>query len=63
MRSTAPTRPRSGCEKLIAEHPDDIEAIMALGNILRARKEFAECADVYGKGDRHHRQARAVELG
>ena len=23
---------------------------MALGNILRGRKEFAECADVYGKG-------------
>ena len=35
---------------LIAEHPDDQEAIMALGNILRARKEFKECADVYSKG-------------
>ena len=37
-------------ERLIAEQPNDLEAIMALGNILRVRKEFAECADVYGKG-------------
>jgi tetratricopeptide (TPR) repeat protein len=34
---------------LIAEHPDDIEAIMALGNVLRGHKEFAECADSYSK--------------
>ena len=37
-------------ERLIAEQPNDLEAIMALGNVMRARKEFAECADVYGKG-------------
>ncbi len=37
-------------QALIAEHPDDQEAIMALGNILRARKNFAECAAVYSKG-------------
>jgi tetratricopeptide (TPR) repeat protein len=37
-------------EKLIASRPNDQEAIMALGNILRGRKAFAECADVYGKG-------------
>jgi tetratricopeptide (TPR) repeat protein len=37
-------------ETLISEHPDDMEAIMALGNVLRGRKEFAECADVYSKG-------------
>ena len=36
-------------EPLIAEHPKDTEAILALGNILRARKQFAECADAYGK--------------
>ena len=30
--------------------PDDLEAIMALGNVLRGRKQFAECADVYSKG-------------
>ncbi|HET7848223.1 MAG TPA: tetratricopeptide repeat protein [Pseudolabrys sp.] len=35
---------------LIGEHPDDVEAIMALGNILRGRKKFAECAGVYSKG-------------
>jgi len=37
-------------EKLIAAHPDDLEAIMALGNILRVRRSFDECADVYGRG-------------
>ena len=37
-------------EKLIAANPADLEAIMALGNVLRGRKQFAECADVYSKG-------------
>ncbi len=36
-------------EALIKQHPDDLEAIMALGNILRGHKKFAECADVYSK--------------
>jgi tetratricopeptide (TPR) repeat protein len=36
-------------EKLIAERPKDIEAIQALGNILRGRKDYAECANVYSK--------------
>jgi tetratricopeptide (TPR) repeat protein len=36
--------------KLISEQPTNTEAIMALGNIQRGRKEFAECADVYSKG-------------
>jgi tetratricopeptide (TPR) repeat protein len=36
-------------EHLIAEHPKDTEAIMALGNIQRGRKEFAECGDAYSK--------------
>jgi tetratricopeptide (TPR) repeat protein len=36
-------------EKLIADKPDDLEAIMALGNIVRARKQYAECAKVYGR--------------
>jgi len=36
-------------EQLIAEHPKDTEAIMALGNIMRGRKDFANCADVYSK--------------
>jgi tetratricopeptide (TPR) repeat protein len=36
-------------EKLVAEHPKDNEAILALANILRGRKEFAECGDVYSK--------------
>jgi tetratricopeptide (TPR) repeat protein len=37
-------------EKLIAANPSDLEAIMALGNVQRGRKQFAECADVYSKG-------------
>jgi len=41
---------KASLEKLIAAHPTDLEAIMALGNILRGRKQFAECADVYSKG-------------
>ena len=49
-------------EKLIAEIPNDLEAIMALGNIQRARKHYAECADVLRQGHRHHREARKVEL-
>ena len=36
--------------KLLAEQPTNTEAIMALGNIQRGRKEFSECAEVYGKG-------------
>ena len=37
-------------EKLISTNPGDLEAIMALGNVLRGRKQFGECADVYSKG-------------
>ena len=37
-------------EGLIKQHPEDSEAIVALGNILRGHKKFAECADVYSKG-------------
>ena len=37
-------------KSVIAEDPRDIEAIMALGNIERARKKFADCGETYGKG-------------
>jgi tetratricopeptide (TPR) repeat protein len=40
---------KASLEKLIAAHPDDLEAIMALGNVQRGRKAFAECADTYSK--------------
>jgi tetratricopeptide (TPR) repeat protein len=36
--------------KIIDDNPTDLDAIMALGNILRGRKEFEDCAQVYGKG-------------
>jgi tetratricopeptide (TPR) repeat protein len=41
---------KANLEKLISANPGDLEAIMALGNVLRGRKQFAECADVYSKG-------------
>jgi tetratricopeptide (TPR) repeat protein len=41
---------KANLKKLLAAHPSDLEAIMALGNIMRGRKQFAECADVYSKG-------------
>jgi tetratricopeptide (TPR) repeat protein len=41
---------KASLTKLIAAGPTDVEAIMALGNVLRGRKQFAECADVYSKG-------------
>jgi tetratricopeptide (TPR) repeat protein len=37
-------------EGLIKQRPDDMEAIMALGNVMRGHKKFAECANVYSKG-------------
>ncbi len=36
-------------EDVIAKHPKDTEAIIELGNIQRGRKDFAGCADTYGK--------------
>jgi tetratricopeptide (TPR) repeat protein len=36
-------------ERVIVERPRDTEAIVELGNIQRARKNFADCADTYGK--------------
>ncbi len=36
-------------EHVIAEHPKDSEAIIELGNIQRGRKDFADCANTYGK--------------
>jgi tetratricopeptide (TPR) repeat protein len=41
---------KADLEKLIASSPTDMDAIMALGNLLRGRKQFAECADAYSKG-------------
>src|SRR5215831_8122949 len=41
---------KSLLDRLIADDPTEIEAITALGNVLRGRKQFAECAYVYSKG-------------
>ncbi len=36
-------------DHVIADHPDDTEALMALGNIERDRKDFTNCGDTYSK--------------
>lgn len=36
-------------DKLMKERPDDVEVVMALGNVQRSRKKFAEAAETYGK--------------
>jgi tetratricopeptide (TPR) repeat protein len=36
-------------EALLKERPQDVEVIMALGNVLRSRKRFAEAAEIYTK--------------
>lgn len=35
---------------VIAQDPKDLEAIMALGNVERGRKKFADCAETYSLG-------------
>jgi tetratricopeptide (TPR) repeat protein len=37
-------------KNVTAEDPKDLEAIMALGNIERGRKKFADCAQTYSLG-------------
>ncbi len=37
-------------KSVTAQDPNDLEAIMALGNVERGRKKFADCAKTYGKG-------------
>jgi Flp pilus assembly protein TadD len=37
-------------DKLIASKPDDLDALLALGNIMRERKQYVACADAYTKG-------------
>jgi len=36
-------------EHVIAEHPKDTEALMALGNVQRGRKEFSTCGNTYSR--------------
>ena len=36
-------------EKLIADSPNDLDAILALGTVERTRKQYDECAQTYGK--------------
>jgi tetratricopeptide (TPR) repeat protein len=36
-------------ERVIADHPKDTEALMALGNIERERKDFTACGATYSK--------------
>ena len=41
---------KADLQKLISAAPSDLDAIMALGNVERGRKDFADCANTYGKG-------------
>ena len=50
-------------ERVIAERPRDTEAIVELGNIQRARKNFADCADTYGKAIDTVPNPEKAELG
>ena len=36
-------------DRLVAERPDDTEALVALGNVQRSRKNYAEAAEIYGR--------------
>jgi tetratricopeptide (TPR) repeat protein len=36
-------------DKLVTSKPDDLDAVLALGNIMRERKQYAACADAYSK--------------
>src|SRR5690606_31944130 len=40
-------RAQKHLEDLIAANPDDVEGLIALGNLLRSRKDFAEAAEIY----------------
>jgi tetratricopeptide (TPR) repeat protein len=41
---------REHLSALVKADPSDLEAVLALGNVLRARKEFADAAKVYTTG-------------
>jgi tetratricopeptide (TPR) repeat protein len=45
-----PKEAQQHLQTLLKEQPNDQEVIMALGNVQRGHKEFAECADTYSKG-------------
>jgi len=51
-----PEEAQKHLDALITADPNDLEAIMALGNVLRGHKKFAECADAYSKGIETMRQ-------
>jgi tetratricopeptide (TPR) repeat protein len=45
-----PAEAEKQLQTLVKEFPDDLEAVIAYGGVLRSHKKFAECADVYAKG-------------
>ena len=49
-------------EKLMKERPEDVEVVMALGNVQRSRKKFAEAAETYSKAIELIGTARARPL-
>ena len=50
---------RTYLEKLLGEYPEDYDVATALGNVLRARKQYKEAAEIYSKAiDRIDKPAR-----
>jgi tetratricopeptide (TPR) repeat protein len=48
-----PEEAKKQLDQLVEQKPDDLEAIVALGNVLRSRKQWKEAADVYTKAIDH----------
>ncbi len=44
-----PAEAKKQLQALLKQNPQDVEAIMALGNVLRGQKEFDKCGDIYSK--------------
>jgi tetratricopeptide (TPR) repeat protein len=45
-----PDEAQKHLEALVKQFPNDLDAIMALGNVERGHKKFSDCATVYSKG-------------
>ena len=48
-----PEEAKKQLDQLVEQRPDDLEAIVALANVLRSRKQWKEAADVYTKAIDH----------
>jgi tetratricopeptide (TPR) repeat protein len=51
----------AGLDKLIKERPDDTDALVALANVQRSRKKYAEAAVTYGMAIERSRDAEPLK--